>query len=227
MSCAGHQIIHDRFNAHCGSSMSTLNRAPEALPLRSSVRLAIGASRSTRAAMAACSADRHAHLASVSEAEVRTSAAAENAALGQFAHDFLGEERIAGGPPRRSSGSAPPFEGLRAEQLGDQSPGFRIAQRRKGNSLGTCHSGQCALVFGPVRDQHQRRRLQHDRKEIGQPSDSTDLVYRAGVLDDERPPGTGRPGETAFTNMVSRRRRASGSIFGSSASGSAMPSRSS
>ena len=69
---------------------------------------------------------------------------AQHTALGQFAHDLLGEKRVTGGPlgdllAQRTN------RGVRAEQLRDQCCGFRITQRRKGDGLSTGHPAQRAL----------------------------------------------------------------------------------
>ena len=107
---------------------------------------------------------------------------AQHAALGQFAHDLLGEERITGGPI--GDRLAQPANGwVRAEQLGDQCCSLRIAQRRKGNGLSTVHSSQRASILGSVGDQHQRGRLRDHGEEIGQHR-LADLIDPMGVLND-------------------------------------------
>ena len=71
---------------------------------------------------------------------MRRGSPAQHTALGQFAHDLLGEKRVTGGPlgdrvAQRAN------RGVRPEQLGDQCCGFRITQRRKGDGLSTVPPG--------------------------------------------------------------------------------------
>ena len=69
-------------------------------------------------------------------------------------------------------------------------------------------------------------RLRDHGEEVGQHR-LADLIDPVRVLDDDRAPGSVRASDAAFISAVNRRRRASGSIWGSGTSGSAMPSRSS
>ena len=124
-------------------SRSRLNREPITAAALS-VRLAVGSSRSMRAAMVAC---RVAGTLTSATSAVDTYAPrlpAQHTALGQFAHDLLGEKRITGGPlGDRLAQRAD--RGVRPEQLGDQCCSLRITQRRKGYGLRTVHPRQRAL----------------------------------------------------------------------------------
>ncbi len=147
------------------------------------VRLAFGSSRSMRAAMVACNGGGHIHLGNFCRRHVCARLPAQHATLGQIAHDLFGEERITGGPARRSSGPMPRTEGSCPEQLRDQCCGLRITQRRKGYGLSTVHPRQRPLVLGAVGDDHQRGRLRDHGEEIGQHR-LADLIDPMGVLND-------------------------------------------
>ena len=99
------------------------------------VRLAAGSSRSMRAAMVACTVAGTLTSPTSAVDTYATGLSLQHAALGQVAHDLLGEERVPGGPlgdlvAKRT------IRGVRAEQLRDQRRGFRIAQRAQGRWFG-------------------------------------------------------------------------------------------
>ena len=106
----------------------------------------------------------------------------QHTALGQVAHDLLGEERVTGGP-LGDRVAQPTHRRVRPEQLRDQCRGLRITQRRKGYRLCAVHPAERPLVLGAVGDQHQRGRLRDHREEIGQHR-LADLIDPMGVLND-------------------------------------------
>ena len=117
------------------SSRSGLNFEPMTAAALN-VRFAFGSSRSMRAAMVACTVAGTLTSAASAVEMYALRLAAQHAALGQFAHDLLGEKRVSGGP-LGDHGDHPADRGVRPEQLDDQCRSFRITQRRKGNGLGT------------------------------------------------------------------------------------------
>ena len=86
----------------------------------------------------------HADLGSADRRNVAAALPVQHTALGQFAHDLLGEERITGGPLGDRL-AQPADGGVRPEQLRNQCHRLRITKRRKGYRLRTVHPSQRSL----------------------------------------------------------------------------------
>ena len=163
------------------SSRSRLTFAPmTAAALR--VRLAAGSSRSMRAAMVACTVAGMLTSAHIGRRDVAARLSLQHTALGQVAHDLLGEKRVPGGP-FDDQGGQPGHRGVRPDQFADQRAGLRIAQRGQGDGLRTLTRLRRPRVLGAVGDQDQRGGLRDHGEEVGQHR-LADLVDPVRVLDD-------------------------------------------